>query len=101
MPPVTIHIVGNGVMVGTVSRQRCAWCGFLLMDDDWAAMATGPGSSAAPHWWPDGELIEVGDNWKSVIQHPKSEPLPPACCAARPEPPPEPPALRLVTPETE
>ncbi len=90
-PVVTVHIVGHGVMVGSVARQLCAWCGFRIMDDDWANMASsGP---SGPHWWPVGQLIEVGPSHKSVIELPQGERVPPNCCAA---PPPAPPSLRLV-----
>lgn len=34
-----LHLVGLHVQVGPLRRQRCSWCGQLLVDDDLSRMA--------------------------------------------------------------
>lgn len=94
-----VHIIGQDVQVGPLRRQRCAWCGQLLADDDLSRMAwqlnpdgTDPGP---PGMWPVGELLAVtGDagsframrtvpleEWPDSEEHPGRKRLPDNCCA--------------------
>lgn len=45
------HITGLAVIIGPFIRQRCAWCGQIIQDDDASKMASidgqAPGSFAA------------------------------------------------------
>ena len=63
-----VHIVGMDVIVhGCHRRQRCSWCGQMLLDDDlsrmsWALNEDGS-DPGPPGGWPMGELVEiVGDS---------------------------------------
>lgn len=89
-----VHIVGLGVQVGMVRRQRCSWCGALLQEDDFSRMAwtlnpdgTDPGP---PGCWPVGELVAVDgpvtrvvprDEWPDSATDPDEKRLPDRCCA--------------------
>ena len=33
------HVAGPCIQFGSLQRQRCSWCGFVLVDDDLANMA--------------------------------------------------------------
>lgn len=82
-----VHIVGPGHIVGPVHRQICAWCGFVLINEDARLVASSDGRG--PMFWPENKLITVTAFGMSVIdQGPDSE-VPPNCCAAPvPSPPP-------------
>lgn len=63
-----VHIMGIDVVFDNRRRQRCAWCGALIIDDDFTRMAwtlnedgTDPGPPPA---WPIGELVAMcgGEN---------------------------------------
>jgi len=68
MPDGVVHIIGMDVTVdGHLRRQRCAWCGQLLVNDDLSRMAwtlNEDGSDPGPPGpWPMGALVEiVGDS---------------------------------------
>ena len=40
-----VHIAGNDVQVGSRLRQRCAWCGAVLVDYDLANIAVPVGQA--------------------------------------------------------
>lgn len=80
-----IHIAGADIQVGSVLRQRCAWCGALMLDYDLSRVAVPEGQDPRPATWPPGELIAlVGDHrafsasW--VVKHVDGEPLPEGAC---------------------
>jgi hypothetical protein len=64
-----IHIAGNEVLYsGKYLRQRCAWCGIVLIDVDVSqVMFVGDGDSAYPTW-PIGKQVEVNGNCTSVVE---------------------------------
>lgn len=88
-----IHIAGLDVRVGTLRRQRCAWCGAVLLDEDLAAIQVGlpPGKSEAqaradgdldpPGAWPVGELVARDGAATYVVEHEDGAVLPEGCCA--------------------
>lgn len=90
MSDSVVHIVGIDVtMDGYHRRQRCAWCGALLADDDFSRMAwplnedgTDPGP---PPPWGVGVLIEVAGEAGSFRFMGRVEPddgkMPDNCCA--------------------
>ena len=58
-----VHAIGMDVQFGYLRRQRCAWCGQLLVDEDLSRMSwplnedgSDPGT---PGMWPAGDLVEV------------------------------------------
>lgn len=87
-----VHIAGADVQVGPVVRQRCSWCGCVLIDADLSRMAFQIGSfpegqEPRPAMWPIGALVRVeGDpphfRASSLVEHQDGEPVPPECCAA-------------------
>lgn len=93
------HIVGLDIQIGPYRRQRCAWCGQLLLDEDLSRMAwqlnldgTDPGP---PGVWPMGAVVEVvgelgsfrgvriipEDEWPQSVENPENKALPVGCCA--------------------
>jgi len=92
----TIHIAGFPVRVGTVQRQRCAWCGEVLIDYDLANMmvAPGDGAPAGPNVWAIGKLVAIDNqpglrgSW--IVRHEDGDNLPAGWCGD------ERPQLRLV-----
>lgn len=75
-----VHIAGNEVQVGHLLRQRCAWCGAVLVDYDLTRIAVPEGQDPRPGTWPAGELIEVDGPASWVQEHTDGEPLPPNAC---------------------
>lgn len=94
-----MHIAGMDVQVGPLRRQRCAWCGQLLLDHDLTGMAwpldedgTDPGP---PGFWPMGAVLavvgELGsfrgvrvvdeEEWPESVDEPGHKRLPDGCCA--------------------
>lgn len=58
-----IHLAGPCVQFGSLQRQRCAWCGILIVDDDLSLMAVAlnpDGSTPTlPSGFPPGKFIEI------------------------------------------
>lgn len=86
----TTHIVGLGLGVGTLERQRCAWCGEVLVDVDLANIAS-PDGKVGSLLWECGALLEVyGEEdgrprgWCVVKD---TGELPANCCAKQVKPP--------------
>lgn len=76
-----VHIAGPEVRVDARLRQRCAWCGAVLIDYDLERIAVPVGTDPTPATWPVGELIAV-DGWVSyVVDHEDGQPLPDGACA--------------------
>lgn len=74
------HIVGMYVRIGDRLRQRCAWCGAVLIDYDLAAMAVPEGQDPTPATWPVGELVRLDGpvTWK--LDHVDGDQLPADAC---------------------
>jgi hypothetical protein len=58
-----VHIAGVDVQVstptGALLRQRCSWCGAVLVDYDLARIAVPTGQDPRPATWPVGALVAV------------------------------------------
>lgn len=76
-----VHIAGNWVEVNQHLRQRCAWCGAVLIDQDLTRVAVPVGQDPRPATWPAGELIARDGNWTSVVDHKDGDLLPDGACA--------------------
>lgn len=79
---MTVHIASNRIIVeGRYHRQRCVWCGALLIDDDLAMqMVEVTHAHEEPPSWPVGGLVRIeGENPRhsSAVD---SEKLPNDCC---------------------
>lgn len=57
-----IHIAGPDIRVDTLLRQRCAWCGELLLDYDLDRIAVPEGCDPTPSVWTVGKLVAVDGN---------------------------------------
>lgn len=87
MSKPVVHIAGQSVQIGPFLRQRCAWCGALLIDLDLSRVMVAPNEDgtpgAAPGEWPAGQLVEVsGSNPRvsRVLEHDDGAQLPPHAC---------------------
>lgn len=61
------HIAGYPVRLeGRFLRQRCAWCGIVLLDYDLSTLASIDGEG--PSTWATGALVEVNGNYSGVIE---------------------------------
>lgn len=59
-PAPTTHIAGLEVTISDrFLRQRCAWCGAMLIDYDLTRIAVPIGQDPKPSTWPPGALVEV------------------------------------------
>lgn len=79
--PVT-HIAGADITIGGRRlRQRCSWCGAVLLDYNLAnvAVQVEPGEGAKPPaTWPIGRLVRVHGGMSAVL--PESDELPEDAC---------------------
>lgn len=87
MTDTIVHIAGAPVQVGTHLRQRCSWCGGVLVDQDLAMTAVPVGQDPTYPTWPVGELIEIDGldestvSMTSVLEHEDGQAVPDHCCA--------------------
>lgn len=81
--PVT-HIAANDVTIGGRRlRQRCAWCGAVLLDYDLARVAVQvePGEEPRPPaTWPVGALVRVDGHYSAALED--TDELPDDACAS-------------------
>lgn len=79
-----VHLTGATVFVGTVMRQRCAWCGALLLDEDLAAVTLA--DSAAWRFEENTFVAVEGDDRSTrvmwAVPPPPDRRLPEGACAA-------------------
>lgn len=84
-----VHVAGLVVNIGSLRRQRCAWCGIPIEDVDLAQVATStPGPLPT---WPVGALIAFDGAGRYVVQADVTSvdghelvQLPEDCCAKLP-----------------
>lgn len=61
-----VHIAGEGCQAGSLVRQRCAWCGSMLLTFDLQLVEVQAGMPG-PAMWPPGALVEVHDGYAAVV----------------------------------
>lgn len=67
--PEIVHIAGHPITVnGRYLRQRCAWCGAIILDYDLSTLAftdDTPEEDRHPATWPVGDMIasDGGHTW--------------------------------------
>jgi hypothetical protein len=76
-----VHIAGLDVQVGDQLRQRCAWCGAVLIDYALARIAVPVGQDPRPGTWAVGALVEVDGPMSVVVSHEDGAQLPDNACA--------------------
>lgn len=75
-----VHIAGNDLQVGNQLRQRCAWCGAVLVDYALDRIAVPIGQDAMPAMWPVGSLVELDGSASWAVAHDDGCPLPANAC---------------------
>lgn len=80
-PAGVVHIAGMTVTINDRMRQRCAWCGALLINYDLANIAV-PVTQAdtSPASWPVGDLVLIDGNMAALVPHVDGAALPEAAC---------------------
>lgn len=92
----TVHVAGLPLRIGPRFRQRCAWCGAVLIDDDLSQMAFSPGSNPSPSYWEIGGLVAVAgersgsrpsflSTGRKIDEETPDDPLPANACARLPD----------------
>jgi len=80
-----IHFAGIDIRVNDQLRQRCGWCGAVLLDYDLTrVMVPAGGDRSAPATWPVGALVAVDGGMSHVISDAdaaRMTELPPESCA--------------------
>lgn len=76
-----VHIAGPDVEVNGRLRQRCAWCGTILLDVDLTRIAVPEGTDPRPGTWQLGALIAVDGPASYMLPRLAMEPLPDNACA--------------------
>jgi len=75
------HIAGVDVQVGTQLRQRCSWCGAVLIDEDLRNVMVPTEDADKPFpTWPVGALIRRDGFVTSIVEHEDGAQLPDDCC---------------------
>lgn len=86
-PATMVHIAGAVVQVGPHLRQRCSWCGGILVDVDLSRISVPVGQEGDYPTWPVGELICTthmdpdSGGMTTVLSHEDGDPVPDNCCA--------------------
>jgi hypothetical protein len=84
------HIASENVVIGDrYLRQRCGWCGEVLLEYDLARVAVPVGGDPTPATWPHGALVRVDGNASTLVEPLISTPegvpeLPYDACARNP-----------------
>lgn len=83
-----VHIAGLDVQIGAQLRQRCGWCGAVLVDVDLStiAVAVHPDQPAAAPYptWKVGSLVLVDGGLSMSVAHNDGDQMPPEACAQLP-----------------
>jgi|WetSurMetagenome_2_1015567.scaffolds.fasta_scaffold380522_2 hypothetical protein len=77
------HFAGVEIQINTDLRQRCAWCGEMLIDYDLSRVAVPEGQDPRPSTWPVGSIVEVDGCLSYVVDHDDGSPLPADTCGEK------------------
>jgi hypothetical protein len=75
-----IHVAGVHIQIGKYLRQRCGWCGAVLLDYDLSRIAVPVGEDPTPATWPMGSLVSVDGNLSVLVDHEDGTNLPEGAC---------------------
>lgn len=83
------HIAGSQMQLfGIFLRQRCDWCGIILIEYDLRRVSVPVGQDHLPSMYPAGSLVRVDEHVSAVIENPEiidgGTQLPPDSCAFDP-----------------
>lgn len=77
------HIAGLDISVGCQLRQRCGWCGAVLIDQDLHNVAVLAEDADKPFpTWPIGALVRTDGCVTSVVEHEDGADLPDDACGS-------------------
>lgn len=78
-----IHLAGLAIHIGPLLRQRCAWCGAVLIDENLTGMMSTDGSGYSS-WTPGALVSTTGDHRAAsqgwIVEHEEGAHLPDGCC---------------------
>lgn len=74
------HIAGVHIRINNLLRQRCGWCGAVLVDYDLDRLAVPVGQDPTPATWPAGELVQVDGAASWLVPHEDGQQLPDDAC---------------------
>jgi hypothetical protein len=82
-----IHFTGDVVTIadpeGTRRRQRCAWCGYLLIAQDFELTAVPDGQDGERATLPERRLVDVDGSVTQLLDYVPGQPMPSGACADR------------------
>lgn len=89
-PNGVVHIAGGCIIIcNRYMRQRCEWCGVVLLEYDLALTAAEIGQNPIPPHWEPGILVRVDGHVSAAIEGTPTidgeGQLPPDCCTFDPE----------------
>lgn len=89
-PIAVTHIAGACIVLfNRYMRQRCEWCGVVLLEYDLQRIAVPAGQDPMPANWPPGKLVRVDGHISAAIDEPDvvdgDIQLPPDACAFDPK----------------
>ncbi len=64
--PVT-HIAGLRISVDSLRRQRCAWCGAVLVDYDLRNLAVPVDQDPEPAMWEPGAQVAIDEHMSYLV----------------------------------
>lgn len=79
-----IHIAGPAITIDNQQRQRCAWCGAVLLEYDLYNIAVPVGQDPRPATWPVGELVASSGNAAWIVERKAGDRLPEGACGRLP-----------------
>lgn len=82
--PDIIHIAGPEIQIGTQLRQRCSWCGAVLIDVNLSRVAVPAGMNPNPPTWSVGGLVAVYGYASWEVEHKDGDQLPAKACGQLP-----------------
>lgn len=89
-PIAVTHIAGACIVLfNRYMRQRCEWCGVVLLEYDLQRIAVPAGQDPMPANWPPGKLVRVDGHISAAIDEPDvvdgDIQLPPDACTFDPK----------------
>lgn len=80
----TVHVAGECLNIGgRYLRQRCSWCGAVLIDYDLAMMGFSVAEGeepSPPATWEVGVLVLVDGSMSTTVEHEDGAKLPASSC---------------------
>ena len=75
-----VHLAGLAIQLDVRLRQRCSWCGAVLVDYALDRIAVPLGTDPTPPTWPVGAFVLVDGPMSTIVQHEDGQPIPAGSC---------------------